>query len=173
MLKIPKNYSKFDSQIYYIAYNYSAPDKDGWYSLVGCSIYKSLEKAEKKCENEPNFKDKKNSGTLKELAKFLRGKLLKKEIKLSRFRKEEKELFNAYYNHFEAQALNEAHIRKVKNRNKNKREYEILVKKLELLLNDKEILLKNQKINTKKFKKLELEISSTEREIKNYSKEVE
>lgn len=165
-LKIPEEYKKFDSKIYYVSYNYGTSDEDGWYSLVGCTICKSLEKAKKNSENEPNFKEKKNSGTLKELADFLRGKLLKKEIKLSRFRNKEKELFYAYYNHFEARALNRAHIRRIKDRSKNKREYEINLKKLDFVKKEREVLIEKNRTNTQKFRNLELEISLIKNEIK-------
>lgn len=169
-LKIPEEYKKFDKKIYYVSYNYSTPDKDDWYSLIGCTIYKTLEKAEKNCKNEPKFKDKKISGTLKELAEFLRGKLLKKEIKLSRFRNKEKELFYAYYNHFEAKALNRAHIKKIRERNSNKREYEISIKKLAFIKKEREELIEKNRTNTQKFRNLESEILLTENEIKKLKK---
>lgn len=165
-LKIPEEYKKFDRNIYYVSYSYGMPDKDGWYSLVGCTIYKSLEKAKKNSENEPNFKEKKNCGTLKELAEFLRSKLLKKEIKLSRFRNKEKELFHAYYNHFEARALNRSHIKRIRDRSKNKREYEINLKKLDFVKKERERLIKRNRTDTQKFRDLELEISLIENEIK-------
>lgn len=59
-LKIPEEYKKFDKKIYYVSYNYSTPDKDDWYSLIGCTIYKTLEKAEKIVKMSLNLKIKKS-----------------------------------------------------------------------------------------------------------------
>lgn len=96
-------------------------------------------------------------GTIKELAEKLKKELSKNDIKFDGFRNKEKELFNAYYNHFVAKGLNEAHILRIKAKGRKKRIYEAAKKRLEFIKNEIKVLVEKNKTNTQKFIRIQKE----------------
>lgn len=166
MFKLPEQYKKYDDKIYYAVLHWSSTDIEGWKELEDCTIFKDIEKAKNKANNEGIFDRKVIEGTIKELAKKLKKEISKNCIKFNGFRNKEKELFGAYYNHYVAKDLNRTHISRIKTRGRNKRIYEANKRKLDFIKNEIKVLVDKNKTDTQKFKRLQKEKTSTEIEIR-------
>lgn len=166
MLKIPEEYKKYNDRIYYLVFHWRSKDSQGFKELEGCTIFKNIEKATLKANNEGCFDRKVIEGKLKDLAKQLRKELSKSDIKFNGFRNKEKELFGAYYNCFVAKDLNDNHIARIRNKGRKKRMYEAAKRRLDFIKNEIKVLLDKKRTNTQKFKRLQKEKTSTEIEIR-------
>lgn len=166
MLKLPEEYKKYDDRVYYLVFHWSSKDSEGFKELESCTIFKDIEKAKSKANNEGCFDRKVIEGTIKELAQKLRKELSKSDIKFNGLRNKEKELFGAYYNCFIAKDLNNAHIARIRAKGRKKRMYEAAKRRLDFIKNEIKVLVDKNKTDTKKFKRLQKEKTSTEIEIR-------